>query len=51
MVLLYADDTVILAESAEDLQLALNEFFIYCTQWKLNVNVEKTKIMIFPRVL
>jgi hypothetical protein len=21
----------------------LNEFFIYCTQWKLNVNVEKKK--------
>ena len=49
MVLLYADKTVILAESAEDLQLALNEFFIYCTQWKLNVNVEKTKIMIFSK--
>jgi predicted HTH domain antitoxin len=32
MVLLYADDRVILSESAEDLQLALNEFFIYCTQ-------------------
>jgi hypothetical protein len=30
-ILLYADDTVVLAESAEDLH-ALNEFFIYCTQ-------------------
>ena len=38
-----------MAESAGDLQYALNEFSIYCTQWKLNVNVEKTKILIFSK--
>lgn len=29
-ILFYADDTVILAESANDLQFALNEFYRYC---------------------
>lgn len=40
-ILLYADDTVIMAVSARDLQHALNEFSVYCRKWK----VEKTKYM------
>ena len=40
----YADDCVIMAESAEELQNALNEFQMYCVEWKLKVNVDKTKI-------
>ena len=30
LVLLYADDTVILSETTDDLQKALNEFECYC---------------------
>ena len=41
-VLLYADDTVIMAESREDLQAQLNVFGEYCQKWKLKVNAEKT---------
>ena len=41
--------TVILAESAVELQNALNEFKMYCSNWKLNVNVEKTKILVFSK--
>ena len=48
-ILFYADDTVIISESAEGLQHALNEFHSYCIQWKLHVNVDKTKIMIFAK--
>jgi hypothetical protein len=48
-VLLYADDTVIVVESREDLQAQLNVFGEYCKKWKLKVNVEKTKIFIFSR--
>ena len=48
-ILLYADDTVIMAESATDLQYALDSFFIYCTQWNLTVNVNKTKILVFSK--
>ena len=47
--LLYADDTIILAESIDDLQSALNRLYDYCTQWDLMVNSDKTKILIFSR--
>lgn len=48
-VLLYADDTILLAESSSDLQLLLNNFSQYCNNWKLRVNVSKTKVMVFTR--
>ena len=47
--LLYADDTIILAESPDELQVALNAVQGYCTTWHLTVNASKTKIMIFSR--
>ena len=46
-VFLDADDTVIIAESAEDLQNALTAYAPYCEIWKLGVNNSKTKIVIF----
>ncbi len=46
-VLLYADDTVLFAESANDLQIALNIFSEYCEKWKLKVNISKTKVIFF----
>ena len=46
-VLLYADDTVVLAESANELQLSLNKLDKYCQKWSLSVSVTKTKIVIF----
>ena len=46
-VLLYADDTVIFSESETDLQHALDVFEDYCSEWRLNVNTEKTKIVVF----
>ena len=48
-VLLYADDTVLFAETSDDLQHALNVFANFCKKWKLTVNIEKTKIMVFGR--
>ena len=47
MMLLYADDTVIFAETALDLQHSLNCPYEYSSLWKLNVNRSKTKIVIF----
>jgi len=47
--LLYADDTVIMAESADDLQTALNVLADYCDENKLVVNSSKTKILVFSR--
>ena len=34
-VLLYADDTIVLAESPDELQIALNALSDYCNKWKL----------------
>ena len=45
--LLYADDLVLLAESAEDLQTSLNMLNNYCKKWKLTINPTKSKVMIF----
>ena len=48
-VLLYADDTILLAESPEELQAALNSMNLYCNDWNLKINVSKTKVVIFSR--
>ena len=47
--LLYADDTVIIGESEEDLQSLLDQYDEYCQKNKLKVNIEKTKIVRFTR--
>ena len=48
-VLLYADDTIILAESVDQLQKALNGMAQYCHDNKLNVNESKSKIIVFSK--
>ena len=48
-VLLYADDTIILAETATELQNSLYGLASYCSKWSLQVNIDKTKIVIFSR--
>ena len=47
--MLYADDTIILAESDKELQNALIGLDDYCKRWKLTVNENKTKVVIFSR--
>ena len=47
--MLYADDIVIFANTAEELQNGLNLLSDYCLRWKLKVNVSKTKILIFRK--
>ena len=47
--LLYADDTTILAKTAKELQKNLNIYSNYCKENHLNINEDKTKIMIFGR--
>jgi hypothetical protein len=49
MIMLYADDTVLLSETRDDLQYQLNCFQRYCEEWKQHVNIEKIKIMIFGK--
>ena len=40
MIILYADYTVSMAETKDDLQYQLNCFQRYCGEWKLHVNTE-----------
>ena len=44
--LLFADDTALVAESAEQLQCLVSEFGRVCDRRKLRVNVDKSKVMI-----
>ena len=44
---MYADDTVLLAESSEDLQRMLDSLLHWTRKYKLTVNVDKTKVVIF----
>ena len=46
LVLLYADDTVIVADSKEKLQKCLDDFYDYCVYWKLNINASKTEVIV-----
>ena len=48
-VLLYADDTVIMANDAEFLQNNLYYLSEYCDMWNLSVITDKTKIVIFSK--
>ena len=47
--LLYADDTLVFAESPEEMQLALDEVGVYCQKWDLSINKTKTNVVIFSR--
>ena len=48
-VLLYADDTIIMAEKHEELQKALKATVDYCKLWKLKIYIDKTKIIRFSK--
>ena len=47
--LLYADDIVLLSETETGLQQGLDLLEQYCDKWKLTVNINKTKIMVFRK--
>ena len=44
---LYTDDTLIFATDPATFQENINAFFEYSKRWKLNVNLNKTKILVF----
>ena len=45
--LLYADDNVVFATSKETLIQSLDLFLNYCNQWKLDINYDKTKVLVW----
>ena len=50
LIILYADDTVIFSESAEDLQNALPKFAEYCNSLKLKRIRQKLKLSFSVKV-
>lgn len=47
--LFYADDLSQLGDTVNRLQIQLNELSSFCTNWGMQVNINKTKIMVFRR--
>lgn len=45
--MMYSDDMVLLSETLEGLQNIHDTLHEYCNDWKLSVNVCKTKIVSF----
>lgn len=46
---MYADDLILLSETKEGLQKSLNALAKFCKDWGLDVNISKTKVMIFNK--
>ena len=46
---MYADDIVLLSNSAGDLQKSLDCLLQLCQRWNLKVNINKTKVIIFNK--
>ena len=47
--LLYADDLILISNTSEGLQRSLDTLSKFCDDWLLNINLEKTKVMIFQK--
>ena len=47
--LMYADDLILISETQEGLQKQIDKLSDFCEERKLDVNIKKTKIMIFNR--
>ena len=48
-ILLYADDIILFGKTPEELQNTLEVLEEYCKRWKLTVNTNKTKEMVFRK--
>ena len=47
--LLFADDLALLADSIKGLQDLIDRLADFCKTWKLNINMDKTKVVVFNR--
>ena len=45
--ILYADDLLLISTSQEGLQKGIDAIEVYCHNWKLQVNIQKSKVIIF----
>ena len=49
ILMLFADDLVILGKDRDDLQKSLDRLEYYCNEWGLEVNTERTKVVVFRK--
>ena len=49
ILMLFADDMVIVGKDRNDLQRSLDLLNSYCNKWGLAVNTEKTKVVVFRK--
>ena len=47
--ILWADDIVLISETKDGLQKCINNLYNYCKEWTLEINIEKTKTIIFNK--
>ena len=47
IVLLYADGTVLFAKNEHEFLSLMNTFVDYCNTWKLDINIDKTEVLVF----
>ena len=47
--LMYADDLILISESEKGLQNCLNKLEHYCKDWCLDINIDKTKSLVFNK--
>ena len=45
----FSDDLVLISQSANGLEKALRTLFRFCNNWMMNINIKKTKIIIFQK--
>ena len=48
--MLWADDIILFSETTEGLQQCLDNLSDYCKKWKLEINIKKTKSVIFNKI-
>ncbi len=46
-ILLFADDIAVIADSPQSLQGMLDTVSKWCSKWRLNINIDKTKVVYF----
>ena len=49
LLVMYADDTILMSNSELGLQKAIDALHDYCNKWQLTVNCDKTNVVIFSR--
>lgn len=48
--ILFADDIVLFGKTPEILQHLLDKLFIYCRKWNIELNTDKTKVVVFLNI-